>query len=301
MQTKHLILLVTIAVLLSVTVVALPTHAMGEAGTATLNVYTDPEKTKLVELDSNGRYYVVPGTEYYFKVSDITEYNIGVDITVWAYRTNTAENIAIDNFKVNSVPFNVIFNWIIPDDWLDEVVKIKYGTNLENDWFYAQKEIMVNARVGEGILYVYTDSDRTTEAPLKADKHYLVLPNTKYYFTIEGITEYTSTTTTYKVWARYQDTHVLVHSFSGAPAPYSINFDWTIPDLPVDTEIRIKYGTDFKGSLEKWFYAQRAAESAPRLLFVIPEVFLGPLGAITALFSALGITSFVRRKRISHG
>jgi hypothetical protein len=296
MQTKRLFVLVAIVMAISITLFTFPTNAVAEEGTATLYLYTDPERTTLVELDSNERYYVVPGTEYYFEVSDITEYGIDESITIWACRTNTAENITIDNLKVNSVPFDAIFNWTIPDQWLDEVVKIKYGTSLENDWFYAQKEIWANARVGEAILYAYTDSARLNEAPLKDYKHYLVFASVTYYFTIDGITEYESMTI--KVWARYQDTNEYIGDFSVGARPSTINFAWTIPDLPVDTEIKIKYGTDFKGPLEKWVFARRATESAPRLFFVIPEVFLGTIGAMAALFSGLGVTAFKRRKRI---
>jgi len=294
MQTKRLILLITIATALS-TILIFPTYAIGEEGTGTLYVYTDPERMTLATTDAEGRYVTAPGTEYYLSVSEITEHNVGTSITIWAYRTNTAENIEIGNFEINTVPFDAIFTWTIPDNWLDEVAKIKYGTSPENDWLFAKKEIWVNARVGTGILYAYTDSERTDEAPLKDDKHYLVLPLDTYYFTIDGITEYESMII--KVWARYQDTNELIGSFSVGTKPSTIDFQWTIPDLPVDTEIKIKYGTDFKGSLPTWYYAQRATESAPRLLFIIPEVFLGSAGAMLLIFSGLGITTLIRRKK----
>jgi len=295
MNTKQLLLIVTIVLAIS-TALTFPTHATGEQGTGTLYVYTDPERTTLVELDSNGRYYVVPGTEYYFNVSGTTEYGIGVDITVWAYRVNTAENIAIENFAVDSTPFDAIFTWTIPDEWLDEIVKIKYGINLENDWFFAQNEIWVNARVGEGTLYAYTDSARTTEAPLKESKHYLVLPAVKYYFTIAGITEYESMTI--KIWARYQTTNELIGSSTVGEQPSTISFEWTIPSLPIDAEIKIKYGTDYQGSLEKWVYARRMTESAPRIFFAIPEYTHGTILALATCFASVAV--YKRSKRSKH-
>jgi len=289
MQTKRLILLITIATALSM-ILVFPTHAVGEEGTGTLYVYTDPGRTTLATTDAEGRYVTAPGTEYYLSVSEIKEYNIGTSITIWAYRMNTAENIEIGNFEVNTVPFEAIFTWTIPDNWLDEVAKIKYGTSLENDWLFAQKEIWVNARVGTGVLHAYTNPGRTTEADLDDGKHYLVYPGDTYYFTIDGITEYTNEIS---IWARYRDTNELI----GSGTPPVIDFEWTIPDLPIDTEIKIKYGTDFKGSLPTWYYARREIESAPRLLFIIPEVFLGSAGAMLLIFSGLGITTLIRRKK----
>jgi hypothetical protein len=292
MQTKRLTALFAIVTAISITLLTFSTNAVAEQGTATLQIYTDPERKTLVELDSNGRYYVVPGTEYYFNVSYITEYGIGESITIWAYRANTTENITITTFEVSSTPFDAIFSWTIPDEWLDEIVKIKYGTNLEDNWFYAQKEIWVNARVGTGILYVYTDTWCDNEAPLEDNKHYLVLPKTKYYFTIDGITEYTSGKI--KIWGRYEHVNEFIGEFYAARR---ISFSWEIPDLPINTEIKIKYGTEPTGCLPNWYYARRATQAAPRSLFVIPEIPLGVLGVTIALFSGLGIKVFHRKKK----
>jgi len=297
MQTKQLILLITIATALSI-ILIFPTYAVGEEGTGTLYVYTDPERTTLATTDAEGRYVTVPGTEYYLSISGITEHNIGTSITIWAYRTNTAENIEIGNLEVKT-ELDAIFTWTIPDNWLDEVAKIKYGTNLENDWRFAKKEIWVNARVGDGTLFAYTDPARTPDKEVtpKDDEHYLILPGVTYYFTIKGITEYASGTTI-GVWARFY-THEKIGDYEiiTVDSVKIIDFEWTIPDLPIDTEIKIKYGTDFKGSLPTWYYARREIESAPRLLFIIPEVFLGSAGAMLLIFSGLGITTLIRRKK----
>lgn len=291
MQTKRLILLITIATALGILLIS-PTHAVGEEGTGTLCVYTDPKRTTLTTIDAEGRYVTVPGTEYYFTVSGITEYNVGTSITIWVYRTNTAENIEVGNFEINSMPFDAIFTWTIPDDWLDEVVKIKYGTNLENDWLFAKKEIWVNARVGTGVLY--------TEAPFDGDENYLVYPGATYVFTIEDI-EYVPPPEI-KVWAHYKIA-TTTYDIEVTPPPSYIDgtlyFQWTIPsDMPINTAIKFKYGnvTEPKGPLPNWVYARRETISAPRLLLVIPEVFLGSAGTIAALFSGLGITTLIRKR-----
>jgi len=304
MQTKQLILLITIATALS-TILIFPTHAVGEEGTGTLNVYTNQERTTLATTDAEGRYVTAPGTEYYLSISEITEYNIGTSITIWVYRTNTAENIEIGNFEVNT-ELDAIFTWTIPDNWLDEVAKIKYGTNLENDWLFAQKEIWVNARVGTGILYVYKYTWGGEEADLTEDKHYLVLYGETYYFNISGIEEkYTYEVDGVKktrVWARYRNTDdpsIGELPIETTPSEIKfVKFTWQIPDwLPIDTQIKFKYGKSPTGDLDEWVYARREIESAPRLLFIIPEVFLGSAGAMLLIFSGLGITTLIRRKK----
>jgi hypothetical protein len=280
MQKKWPTLLITIAIGIALSMsLIVTTYAVGEEGAGTLYVYTDPERTTLAHTDTEGRYITVPGVEYYFNVSGITEYSIGTSITIWVYRTNTSENIEVGKFEVNSVPFNANFNWTIPDDWTDEVAKIKYGTNLENDWLFAKNDIWVNSRIGTGTLYAYTDTARTKEATLDSGQNYLVYPGAQ------------STKTTYYVWAHYQGLDVLICSFHGAKEKYSIIFDWTIPsNLPIGTSIHFKYGLNPKtGPSDNWVYARRMTISAPRLLMVVPEVFLGSLGVSSALFSGLGI------------
>ena len=279
------------------------TSAVGEEGSGILLVYIDPERMTLVGLDENERYYVVPGTEYYFNVSGITEYSTGTQITIWAYRVDTAENITIQSLTVNSYPFNAIFTWTIPEYMLDEVTKIKYGPNLTTDWYYAYKEIWANARVGEGILYAFTDPERTTPAPSAPGDKYLVEPELTYYFRIEGIDEYELNDQIW-VWACYKTdtTHqenVLPPTFDVTSKPLDIAFEWEVPaDITVGTSIKFKYGNDEtgKGPLPNWYFARRDTISRPRLLFVIPGVFLGSIGAMTALFSVLGIKAYLRKK-----
>jgi len=301
MQTKRLFLFASIVLVLIVTLLTFPAHAVGEEGTATLYVYTDPERTLLVELDSNGRYYIVPGTEYYFTVDGISEYDVGEDVTFWAYRTNTGENITITQLTVDSNPFNAIFNWTFPEDWLEEPVKIKYGTKLETDWHYAQGEIWVNCIVGTGILYVYMDEERTMEAPKDEWGNYLVLSGVTYYFTLTGITEYEGTI---KVWASHWNpppfwkfTNILVDEFTVSE---NILFTWTIPTLPIETTLRIKYGTSINWPHPNWLFASKPTchiLPLPRKLFVVTEIMLGPLGALAALFIGYKIKTLPRRKK----
>lgn len=302
MQTRRLVLLAAIVVAFSIAFLIFPTHAVGKEGAATLYLYTDAEREISVGLDSNGRYYVVPGTEYYFTLDGIAEYVAGTDILIWAFRVNTSENIEIKQFRVDSYPFDAIFNWTFPEDWLEEPVKIKYGTNLETDWYYAQGEIWVNCIVGTGILHVY-NAEGKQEAPQDEHENYLVLRGVKYYFNITGITEYTGRV---EVWASYWDpplrkfTNIWVGGDEVASESSTIGFNWTIPKLPIDTTLRFKYGTkpdwpdpDWRFAAKKiWFFR------LPRKLFVVPEVFLGPLGVLVALFSGFKIATFLRRKKV---
>jgi len=302
MQTKRLILFASIVLVLSLAFFNFPTQAVGEEGTATLYLYTDPERTTLVELDSNSRYYVVPGTEYYFTLDGITEHDVGETITVWVYRTNTAENIPITQVTVDSNPFDTIFEWTFPEDWLEEPAKIKYGTDLETDWHYAQGEIWVNCIVGTGILHVYMDQQRTIEAPKDEWENYLVLSGVTYYFSLTGITEYENTV---KVWASYWDpppfwkfTNILVDEFAVSE---NIEFTWTIPTLPIETTLRFKYGKNVNWPHPNWLFAAKPTLHIfplPRKLFVVTEILLGPLGALAALFAGYKIKTLPRRKKV---
>lgn len=204
--------------------------------------------------------------------------------------------MTIGNAVVDS-DSSLVFDWTIPEDWLDEAVKTKYGTSLDSDWFYAQNEIWVNCRIGTGILYVYIDSLRNTQAPLDASGNYLVYPGTPYYLTIGGIDEYD--TDDVSVWAFYraggntENTLVPIDERSAS----EVRFDWVIPDLPVETSVKFKYGTSPTGRLPNWFFARRDTISAPRLLLVIPGVFFGSIGAIAALFTGLGAKALLARRR----
>jgi hypothetical protein len=288
MQTKRLFLVASIILVVSISVLTFPAQAIEEEGAATLQVYINPERTTLVELDSNGRYYLVPSTEYYFTVEGISEYQIGEEVTFWAYRTNTTENIRITQLTVDSYPFIATFSCVFPEDWYEEPVQIKYGTNLETDWQIAQGEIWIDCIVGRGTLYVYMDEERTVEVSKDDCGNYLVLPDTTYYFTLTGITEYENTV---KVWVSYWNpppfwkfTNILVGEFTVSD---NILFAWTISDIPMETTLRFKYGTNANWPCPNWRFTAKPTcciLPLPRKLFVVTEILFGPLGAIAALF-----------------
>jgi hypothetical protein len=157
------------------------------------------------------------------------------------------------------------------------------------------------SRQGTGILFVKLVG-ASDPVETNAAGNYLVVPGGEYRFNITGITEYTKTKIT--VWARYKvggttyNTNITVHQ-APAKTPFNIiNFDWTVPsDVPVTTSIKFKYGTDYQGPSTTWVYARKDISPSPRLLLVVPETFLGSLGAIAALFAGLKIKSFVRKRK----
>ena len=303
MRARTLILLAAVSLALATAIPTIQISAAEEEGTGILLVYTTPERNTLVNQDDNERYYVVPGTEYYFTIQDTKEYDTDTQITIWAYRLDTDENILIANLEATTNPYDANFTWTIPDYMLDEILKMKYGTDLATD-YYAQNEIWVNARVGNGILYTYQDVGRTTPALPDPGNNYLVEPGTHYYFEIEGIDEYELNDEIW-VWAFYEIDGATEHdavtppSFEVTSKPLDISFEWTVPaGIAVGTSIKFKYGNDEtgQGPLPNWYFARRDTISRPRLLLVIPGVFLGSAGAMTALFSVLGIKAYLRKK-----
>ena len=158
-----------------------------------------------------------------------------------------------------------------------------------------------HARAGTGILYARVKGS-SEKVEMNAAGNYLVYPGGNYEFNITGITEYTKTKIT--VWARYKvgdTTYNINITAHRAPnkTPFDIQkFNWTVPsDIPVTTSIKFKYGTDYDGPAGTWYYATKDLSPSPRLLLVVPETFLGSLGAIAALFAGLKIKSFVRKKK----
>jgi hypothetical protein len=154
-------------------------------------------------------------------------------------------------------------------------------------------------RQGTGILHAYIP-DPEEEVEKNALGNYLVYPGATYHFNITGITEYENTQIS--VWARYKigDTtyNTKIGDFTIGAQPSNITFDWTVPsDLPITTSIKFKYGTNYQGPAGTWYYARKDLSPSPRLLLVVPETFLGSVGAIAALFAGLKIRSFVRKKK----
>ena len=159
------------------------------------------------------------------------------------------------------------------------------------------------SRQGTGILYAYTDENESEEVTKNAAGNYQIYPGVIYHFKIENITEYENKRIT--VWACYKvdntPYNVEIKKFHVENKPWTIHFNWTIPDLPITTSIKFKYGTDHKGPRGTWYYAAKGVyPSPPRLLLVIPEVFLGPISAIAALFLGFRARTFIRKRTKSH-
>jgi hypothetical protein len=148
--------------------------------------------------------------------------------------------------------------------------------------------------LGSGTLYVYIDEGRTTEAPTNPAEIYLVLYERLYYFNITGITEYSEWETIH-IWAHYQDSNHLIGDYEVGSGG-TIDFEWTIPDLPIQTEIKYKYGLNLTGPNPSWFFAKRTTEGVG-LTLVIPQVPLGVLGATSAFIAAYGLKALTSKRR----
>lgn len=148
--------------------------------------------------------------------------------------------------------------------------------------------------LGNGTLYVYTDVGRTIEAPKDEEERYLVLCGRLYYFRITGIAEY-AVGQTIHVWAHYNDSNYLIGDCvvgSGG----TIDFDWLIPTLPYETEIKYKYGLSLTGRNSDWRFAKRTTHGVA-LTLVIPQVQFGALGAMSAFTVAYSIKVLSSKKR----
>ena len=152
-----------------------------------------------------------------------------------------------------------------------------------------------NAGLGTGTLYVYTDPQRTTEAPTDASGKYFVLYGTLYYFRISGIQEY-SQGQIIEIWAHYEEASELIGSFTVGPAG-TVDFEWRIPtNLPYETEIKYKYGLNPEGPNPNWYFARRSTQGIG-LTMVIPQVPLGVLGAALAILAAYSIKALTRKSQ----
>jgi len=101
------------------------------------------------------------------------------------------------------------------------------------------------------------DEERTIEAPTDEHGNYLVLSGVEYYFSLNGVTEYPDTV---KIWGSYWDpppfwefTNILIGEFEVSE---NIDFAWTIPDLPMETTLRFKYGTDLNFPCPHWRFGK---------------------------------------------
>lgn len=148
--------------------------------------------------------------------------------------------------------------------------------------------------LGTGTLYVYINQQRTTLAPTNQAEHYIVSIQNTYYFTITDITEYTPTQPI-SIWACFKDQTELVGNFP-VEQNGKIDFTWTIPDLPDQTEIKYKYGLSLTGPDPSWRFAKKTTNGVA-MTFAVPEVQFGALGSLTAIFAALGLKNFVAKRK----
>ena len=148
--------------------------------------------------------------------------------------------------------------------------------------------------LGTGTLYVYTDQQRTTLAQTNQAQHYTVSIRSAYYFTIAEITEYTATQAI-NIWTCFMNQTELVGNF---PVEQNgrVNFTWTIPNLPDQTEIKYKYGLSLTGPNPSWNLAKKTTNGVA-MTFVVPEVEFGALGSLAVIFTALGLKNFVAKRK----
>lgn len=147
--------------------------------------------------------------------------------------------------------------------------------------------------VGDGILLVFSDPQRTANAPTDVADKYQVIYNRPYYFTITGISEY-STGQTVTVWACHENKTDQIGNYAIA-AGGNIGFTWTIPTLPDHTEIKYKYGLSLGGPNPSWRFAKRTTQGVG-MTFAIPDVPLGILGSTSTFFAAY-VTRNITKKR----
>jgi len=149
--------------------------------------------------------------------------------------------------------------------------------------------------LGSGTLHVYIDAGRTTEAPTNPAEIYLVLYDRLYYFRISEITEY-NVGETIHIWANYADSDHIIGDYIVGPGG-TVDFEWTIPTLPYQTETKYKYGLSLTGPNPGWRFAKRTTQGVG-LTLVIPQVPLGVLGATSAFIAAYGIKALTSKRRL---
>jgi hypothetical protein len=149
--------------------------------------------------------------------------------------------------------------------------------------------------LGDGILLVFSDPQRTTMAPTDVADKYQVIFNRLYYFNITSISEY-STGQDINVWACHEDQTDLIGNYAVASGG-NVAFTWTIPTLPDCSEVKYKYGLSLNGPNPSWRFAKRTTHGVG-MTFAIPDVPLGMLGSTSTFFAAYLIRNIsTKRKR----
>jgi hypothetical protein len=137
--------------------------------------------------------------------------------------------------------------------------------------------------VGDGVLHVFSDPERIYEAPRNPAHNYLLNYSQLYYFTIDGITEYTHGQTI-SVWACQECQTALIGNYLVAQDG-NINFTWTTPNLPNNGEVKYKYGLSLTGPDPSWRFAKKTTHGVA-LTLIVPEIPMATLGSLSVFIIA---------------
>jgi len=158
--------------------------------------------------------------------------------------------------------------------------------------------------VGTGVLYVYVDSARNTEAP-KGGPHgdtYFVTIGITYYIRVLEITENefnTGDLITVKIgWNDTSGTSQTTW-FTNVPIQESggvkyVDVDWSVPlNAKICTTATVHYRKDSGPD-----YVARGQISTVGHMHIIPQTLLGTIGAILALFAGLGLYLLPKKNKL---
>jgi hypothetical protein len=144
------------------------------------------------------------------------------------------------------------------------------------------------ATIGNGVLQVFTDPAYTASAPM-SNGQYLVIVGGTYYIRISGMSaSEVGGATTLTVKIGYKDTNGDSQTafFFNVPiqgsGPYFIKVTWTVPaNAKVCTTATVHYKI-----VNEEYVASGSLTSAPGHMHVVPESYLGALGALGTAITA---------------
>ncbi len=154
---------------------------------------------------------------------------------------------------------------------------------------------------GTGLVRIYLDQEHTNEltpsTQYDAKPHYLLaIGRGPYYFVITGITEFPEGTPL-NIKIGYKDTSGPATAFIGPVnllSDGSVAFEWTVPpNAMFCTTGTVHYYN--KDVVKGEFIAQNPFAIIPSIFHVIPENYLGSIGALGA--GALALVAFITIKR----
>jgi hypothetical protein len=159
---------------------------------------------------------------------------------------------------------------------------------------------------GTGIVRIYYDAlhnnELTPSTEYDGQPHYLLGVGETYYFVINGISEYGDSVTQLGIKIGYTDTSGKATAFIGPVllSDGSVEFSWTIPTTAVicTTGTVHYYNPDPNAPKPNPDYlAHNPFTTIPSVFHVIPENYLGPIGALGA--GILAMVAFATIKRHS--